>query len=61
MKTEFIKLTEDNIPEMEVIAINERNDCLVGYIRENGCVFSCESENEVLYNVTHYSLIPKIH
>ena len=63
MKSEFIKLTENNIPETEVIAINKSNDCLVGYIYENehGCDFTCESDSEVLYDITHYSLIPKIH
>lgn len=62
MKAEFIKLTENNIPEKEVIAINNSNDCLVGYVYENEdeLTFTCESDSEVLYDVTHYALIPKI-
>jgi hypothetical protein len=63
MTAEFIKLTEKNIPETEVIAINKSNECLVGYIseNENEFGFSCTTDHEVLYHVTHYSYIPKIH
>lgn len=57
---EIIKLTDQNIPSKEVIAIGYQNECLVGYVsgtEEHG--FECESEESLLEEVTHFMNIPK--
>lgn len=59
-----IPLTLENIPDEEVIAIGYQNECLVGYIRndgdESGEEFICESGSEILEDVSHFILIPKV-
>lgn len=61
---ELIELTLENIPDVEVIAIGYQNECMVGYIRddgdESGEEFICESNGEVLEEITHFIFIPKL-
>lgn len=60
---EIIELTSNNIPCEEVIAIGHQNECLVGYIFQNEInekEFICESEESILYLITHYINIPKV-
>lgn len=62
-KVEIHELTPRNIPEVEVIAIGYQNECLVGYISNNsdeGEEFICESDSELLEEVTHFMFIPEI-
>jgi len=56
----LIKLTNDNIPNVEVIAINYQNECIVGYINFDNDEFTCENNHEMLEKVTHFMYIPKI-
>lgn len=54
-----IKLTNNNIPEGECIAIGYQEECLVGYISgdvQSG--FMCESDTEELEEVTHFIHLP---
>jgi hypothetical protein len=63
MKTRIIKLKPDNVPEVEVIAINTDNECLVGYIylRDDlNIEFYCESEECLLTRVTHFIHFPNV-
>jgi hypothetical protein len=45
---------EDELSEREVIAINDANDTLVGYLEQVGYSVKCESEETQLLNVTHW-------
>lgn len=40
-----------NLPNEEVLAKNNRNDVLVGWMGQSG---NCDDGNTVLENVTHY-------
>lgn len=59
----IIGLTVANIPTKEVIAIGYQGECLVGWIRndgdESGEEMICESDSEILEEVTHFIRIPK--
>lgn len=59
----IVTLTLENIPEVEVIAIGNQGECIVGYISnlgdESGEEFACENDNDVLEEVTHFIEIPK--
>ena len=63
MNLKLIKLEPDAIiPDEEVIAINKQGYVLVGYLseRKNNPGYKCCSENEMLYDVIHYVLIPTV-
>lgn len=51
-----VPVTEDNIPEGEVLAISKNGNRLLGYIKKVGDDIVCDSEYEILLNVTHYLL-----
>ena len=55
-----IKLTIENIPIEEVIAIGQQNVCLVGYISCVDGEYICESDESLLKKVTHFILIPEV-
>ncbi len=57
---EFVKLTSDNIPSGEVIALSYYQDALVGYISDEDGMFVCESEETRLEDVLYYMMIPRI-
>jgi hypothetical protein len=57
---EIIKLTPENIPDVEVIAIGYQNECLVGYISKIYGDYVCESSSEELKDITHFMFIPKM-
>lgn len=56
----WTKIDPDNLPQGEVLVINDKLDSIIGYvtISVNGKA-QCESEYELLQNATHYSLINK--
>jgi len=55
LQTVYIPIkVEDELPEREVIAINDVNDTLVGYLEQVGYSVKCESEETQLLNVTHW-------
>ena len=51
---------ENYQPAHEILAINKHDDVLIGYIdRLGGDEFICQSEHEVLHDVTHWTEVPK--
>ncbi len=44
----------DKLPDIEVIAINDVNDKLVGYLSFDGNEVVCEDDNTVLPSVAHW-------
>ena len=51
---------EFHLPDKEVIAVGYQGEILVGYIGPDGKGgYSCESDHEVLENVTHWRPKPK--
>lgn len=67
-KPRWIPVTEaDNLPCGEVLALNNLkgsygfHEYLIGYVGENcesDSGYSCESESEILMNVTHWMPLP---
>lgn len=59
---DWIKVTPDTMPNKEVIAISvckgpSYMEYLIGWIgesTESKTGYTCESENEILYDVTHW-------
>lgn len=56
---EWIILTNENLPDTEVLATNGR-DYLVGYVNKanvlgRGETFICDSGDSMLYDVTYYA------
>jgi len=68
-RKKFIKLEIDhdselppdaNLPTVVVFAINESDESMVGYLRVENDIFICESDVEMMEDVTYYMLIPKL-
>jgi len=55
----WISVDAKNLPKEEVLAYGYEDEILIGYLEANeeGHV-SCESENELLMDVTHYQELP---
>lgn len=47
---------EENEPQGEVLAVNNKRFFLIGYVHwsEDEYCWACQSESEILYNVTSY-------
>lgn len=57
----FIKINAlTHVPEKEVICVSEKGFCMVGWLSSDDGDFSCESENELMRDVTHFAYIPKL-
>lgn len=54
-----VEITE-TLPSDEVIAINDCNEYLVGYIHKDETTYICSDENTQLEDVTHYIKLNKI-
>lgn len=44
----------------EVLAMNNRNDCIVGYIHFDGKSWICENEHELLEDVIYYITVKEL-
>ena len=57
----WIRVTEEEIPDMECIAVGFQNEMLIGWIAPDAYSdtgYSTESDGEVLHNVTHWMPLP---
>ena len=52
----WVKVDKDNLPECEVLAINEYEDILVGWLHLEDGLCVCEDEHQQLPDVTHYQI-----
>ena len=60
MKLNWKKVKPD-LPAIEVLAVNGKEDFIVGHLyeRQNGS-FTCESEDQLLEDVTHYITVKEL-
>lgn len=52
----WVKVDKDNLPKCEVLAINEDEDILVGWLHLEDGLCVCEDEHQQLPDVTHYQI-----
>lgn len=58
----WIRVTEEEIPDMECIAVGYQNEMLVGWLIPDAYSdtgYSAESDSEILRNVTHWMPLPE--
>lgn len=48
------------IPDEEVLALNRHGEMMLGWISYDGCGYKCESENELMFDVTHWMPKPAL-
>ena len=53
MSIKWISVKEEP-PKGEVLALGFQDEILLGYVEKDGNEYICESEGEMLSNVTHY-------
>ena len=62
IKSQWIKVNRKALPDIEILCINNREDCLLGYLSYNDDTesYECDSESEVLEDVIYYMLVPPL-
>ena len=53
----WIKVDSKNLPDVEVLAFGYHGNFIVGYLANADDSVFCESDGEVLIDVTHYALL----
>lgn len=59
LEQQWVKITDDNIPDIEVLAISYRKDYLIGFVEKRSGAFVCENDLEKLDDITHYMPLPQ--